>query len=70
MENIYYSEELECYILQQEQVDDNKFLGLVLITVKDLTKNEIINKLLDSISENHHHSEYYKKILDSLVNTD
>lgn len=68
MENIYYSEELECYILQQEEVGNNRYVGLVLITVKDLSENEVINKLLDKISEKHTYSEHYKKILDSITN--
>ena len=68
MENIYYSEELECYILQQEEVSNNRYVGLVLITVKGLSENEVINKLLDKISENHIYSEHYKKILDSITN--
>jgi len=67
MENIYYSDELECYILQQEEVGNNRYVGLVILIVKDLSKNEVIDKLLDKINEKHQYSEYYKKILDSII---
>jgi len=67
MKNIYYSDELECYILQQEELGNNRYVGLVILIVKDLSKNEVIDKLLDKINEKHQYSEYYKKILDSII---
>ncbi len=68
MEEIYYSEEFGCYILQQENLGNNRYLGIILFLVEDLTENEVINKLIDEINQNHQYTEHYKKILEYIVN--
>lgn len=68
MGKIYYSEEFECYILQEKHVKDNRYKGIVILTTKGLNQKEIINKLIDGINNECEHSEHYKEILNKLVN--
>ena len=67
MNKIYYSEEFECYILQQKHIKNNRHKGIVILNVKGLNKKEIINKLIDKISNNCSNNKYYKKILGEII---
>jgi hypothetical protein len=68
MGKIYYSEEFECYILEKECIKDNKYCGVVILKTKGLSKKDIINKLIDRIDNSYEYSEYYKKILNNIIN--
>jgi len=67
MDKIYYSEEFKCYILQKEHIKDARYNGIVILNTKNLSKKQIVNKLIDVINDGGEYSEYYKNILNSLI---